>query len=142
MGWISCTSTRSRKVFCSGEKKEPRIQFRRDTVGCGSMNLFNRESPRINANRIFLAFGCSAPAYRLRRNRTLSGKMLGKNPPAGFSHTRILSFFFFLIGVRGSDCGVDAESGNPQLSKSLICDPARSGPRWNILFAETPYVSM
>jgi len=55
------------------------------------MNLFNRESPRIFANRIFLAFGGSAPAYRLRRNRPLTGKMLGKNPPAGFS---IVSSFF------------------------------------------------
>jgi len=45
----------------------------------------NRESPRILANRIFLASSCSAPAYRLRRNRTPSGKMLGKNPRAGFS---------------------------------------------------------
>jgi len=52
---------------------------------CGCMKLLNRESPRINANRIFLAPSCSAPAYRLRRNRTPSGKMLGKNPRAGFS---------------------------------------------------------
>ena len=34
-----------------------------------------RESPQINANRIFLAPSCSAPAYRLRRNRTPSGKV-------------------------------------------------------------------
>ncbi|MPL72568.1 hypothetical protein SDC9_18353 [bioreactor metagenome] len=38
------------------------IQFGKGMAGCGNMNLFNRESPRINANRIFLAFGCSAPA--------------------------------------------------------------------------------
>ena len=73
----------------------------------------NRESPRINANRIFLAFGCSAPAYRLRRNRTLSGKMLGKNPRAGFSYHIFPSSFF------ESGCG-DATS-------------ARSVPRWGYL---------
>ena len=68
----------------------------------------NRESPRINANRIFLAPSCSAPAYRLRRNRTPSGKvhelkaretsqeplalgqMLGKNRRAGFSLRKLL----------------------------------------------------
>ena len=69
------------------------IRFGKEFVGCGSMNLFNRESPRIFANRIFLAFVGSAPAYRLRRNRPLTGKMLGKNPPAGFSIVLILSFF-------------------------------------------------
>ncbi len=36
-------------------------------------------------------------------------------------------------GVRGSDYEVDAESGRPQLSKSLICDPARSVPLWRYL---------
>jgi len=64
--------------------------------------------PRINANRIFLAPSCSAPAYRLRRNRTSSGKvhelkaretsqeplalgqMLGKNRRAGFSLRKLL----------------------------------------------------
>jgi len=66
-------------------------------VGRGHKRKTNRESPRINANRIFLAFGCSAPADRLRRNRTLTGKMLGKNPRAGFSIVLILSFLF---GVR------------------------------------------
>ena len=50
----------------------------------------HRESPRIFANRIFLAPSCSAPAYRLRRNRTPSGKMLGKNPRAGFSFKLVL----------------------------------------------------
>jgi len=58
------------------------------------MRLVNRESPRILANRIFLAPSCSAPAYRLRRNRTQSGKMLGKNPRAGFSHLILYSSFF------------------------------------------------
>jgi hypothetical protein len=56
----------------------------------------NRESPRILANRIFLAPSCSAPAYRLRRNRTPSGKMLSEKPvrklsvcsPFRFAHLR------------------------------------------------------
>jgi hypothetical protein len=61
------------------------IQFGKGIPGCGNLNLFNRESPRINANRIFLAPSCSAPADRLRRNRTPSGKMLKKNRRAGFS---------------------------------------------------------
>jgi len=72
-----------------------RWYFREGVVECGYMrkptaNL--RELTRINANRIFLAFGCSAPAYRLRRNRTLSGKMLRKNRRAGFSFC--VAFFF------------------------------------------------
>ena len=64
-------------------------QFGMEVVGCGHMNLFNRESPRIYANRIFLAPSCSSPADRLRRNRTPSGKMLRKNPRAGFSFISI-----------------------------------------------------
>ena len=44
----------------------------------------NRESPRIIANRIFLASSCSASAYRLRKNRTPSGKMLSKKPVCRF----------------------------------------------------------
>jgi hypothetical protein len=60
----------------------------------------HRESPRINANRIFLAFGDSAPAYRLRRNRPLTGKMLGKNPRAGFSIVLNLSFLIWGAGPR------------------------------------------
>ncbi len=43
------------------------ILFGKGMAGCGDKRLFNRESPRINANRIFLAPSCSAPAYRLRR---------------------------------------------------------------------------
>ena len=58
-------------------------------VGCvWKHEIAHRESPRILANRIFLAFGCSAPAYRLRRNRTLSGKMLSKKPACGFFNTQ------------------------------------------------------
>jgi len=39
-------------------------KYRREgKVGCGHMRLFNRESPRIFANRIILAPSCSAPAY-------------------------------------------------------------------------------
>ena len=38
------------------------IQFERGITGRGRKRIFNRESPRINANRIFLAFGCSASA--------------------------------------------------------------------------------
>jgi len=72
-------------------KKESSSHSGKELAGCGDKRLFNRESPRINTNRIFLTFGCSAPAYRLRRNRTLSWKMLGKNPRAGFS---IVSLFF------------------------------------------------
>ena len=53
--------------------------------------IVKRESPRINANRIFLAPSCSAPAYRLRRNRTPSGKMLPEKPACGF--------FFYLPGI-------------------------------------------
>ncbi len=30
----------------------------------------------------------------------------------------LIIYIFFLIGVQGSDCGVEVESGNPQLSKS------------------------
>ena len=60
------------------------IQFGKGIPGCGNLNLFNRESPRINANRIFLAPSCSAPAYRLRRNRTPSGKMLSEKPACRF----------------------------------------------------------
>jgi len=70
------------------------------------MRLFNRESPRILANRIFLAPSCSAPAYRLRRNRTPSGKILGKNRRAGFSY-HILHSSFFELGVRGRDFGAE-----------------------------------
>ena len=40
---------------------------------------------------------------------------------------------FSEFGVRESDCGVGAESGRPQLSKSLIWNPARSPTRWDIL---------
>jgi len=83
---------RSYAVFSS-------IQFGKGKAGCGDKRLFNRESPRIFANRIFLAPSCSAPAYRLRRNRTPSGKMLGKNPPAGFSFG--VSFVFILIRGAG-----------------------------------------
>ena len=86
--------------------------------------IAHRESPRILANRIFLAFGDSAPAYRLRRNRPLTGKMLGKNPRAGFSIVLNLSFF---IRCAESDCGVDSESGRPQLSKPKVCELARGG---------------
>jgi len=59
----------------------------------------NRESPRINANRIFLTPACSAPAYRLRRNRTPSGKMLKKNRRAGFSKKNISCFISFFTKV-------------------------------------------
>jgi len=53
----------------------------------------NRESPRINANRIFLAPSCSAPADRLRRNRTPSGKMLWEKPACGFFFLYVIFFF-------------------------------------------------
>jgi len=45
-------------------------------------------------------------------------------------------YSLFDFGVRGSDCGLDAESGRPQLSKSLICDSVRSVPRWRYLIFE------
>jgi len=68
----------------------------------------NRESPPIFTNRIFLAPSCSAPAYRLRRNRTPSGKMLSEKPACGFFFFMIVSFnsnVFF--GVRGRDSGAE-----------------------------------
>ena len=58
------------------------------------MRLFNRESPRILANRIFLAPSCSAPADRLRRNRTPSGKMLSEKPACRF----FLKVILYLCG--------------------------------------------
>ena len=69
------------------------IQLGKGIAGCGDKRLFNRESPRINANRIFLAPACSAPADRLRRNRTPSGKMLRKNRRAGFSLRNLLILY-------------------------------------------------
>ena len=54
---------------------------------CGCIRK-NRESPQINANRIFLAPSCSAPADRLRRNRTPSGKMLSEKPACRFFYPR------------------------------------------------------
>ncbi|MPL99500.1 hypothetical protein SDC9_45718 [bioreactor metagenome] len=51
----------------------------------------NRESPRINTNRIFLTFGCSASAHRLRRIAPSLEKCYRKNPRAGFS---VDSLFF------------------------------------------------
>ena len=83
---------------------------------------------------------------RLRRNRTLSGKvhelkaretsqeplalgqMLGKNPRAGFSYVLIIS-----INI--------CKRGGPIPFLDLGCGaatPAWSGPRWSILFAEGP----
>jgi len=64
---------------------DPRLNpLREGGFWCGLMRLVNRESPRILANRIFLAFGCYAPADHLRKNRTLSGKMLLEKPACGF----------------------------------------------------------
>ena len=54
------------------------IQFGKGMAGCRNMRLFNRESPRILANRIFLAPPCSASADRLRRIARRLEKCWGK----------------------------------------------------------------
>ena len=91
----------------------------------------HRESPRINANRIFLAFGDSAPADRLRRNRPLTGKMLGKNPPAGFSIVLNLSF---LIRGAGGDCGLPAGAASDEQTDGLRSGAERPAVEHRICF--------
>jgi len=94
---LACSQTRQRDSQKGGQGRKDRggvhERFGKE-YGCVWMyEKKNRESPPIFANRIFLAPSCSAPAYRLRRNRTPSGKMLGKNRRAGFSFW--LSFILF-----------------------------------------------
>ena len=55
------------------------IQFGKGMVGCWHMRFFNRESPRILANRIFLAPSCSAPAYACKSKICVP-------PQMGFAH--------------------------------------------------------
>ncbi|ABN06969.1 hypothetical protein Mlab_0798 [Methanocorpusculum labreanum Z] len=50
-----------------------------------------------------------------------------EKPARGFF---FLFVIFFSFRGAGGDCGLDAESGRPQLSKPKICDPAWSVPRW------------
>jgi hypothetical protein len=75
--------------------------------------------PRILTNRIFLAPSCSAPAYRLRRNRTPSGKMLRKNRRAGFSI--VLNLSFLIRGAGGRLRRGARRGGNILFSEAYIC---------------------
>jgi len=109
---------RVRQSFRHKRKNQPRIpanlresHFPCVRVLCSGLCV-QIEDLRAASNRLCL-FG-----LRLRRNRTLSGKMLGKNPPAGFSSLILYSSFL----IRGA---------GPRLRRGA----ARGG---DILFAEGP----
>ena len=72
---------------------------KRDKYRCGTREKTNRESPQINANRIFLAPSCSAPAYRLRRIARRLEKCCRKNRRAGFS----LNLLLFLCNRKNNE---------------------------------------
>jgi len=59
-------------------------------LGVETRDKTNRESARINANRIYLAPSCSAPADRLRRIARRLEKCYRKNRLAGFSLRKLL----------------------------------------------------
>ncbi len=81
--------------------------------------VYEIKEPRINANRIFLAPSCSAPADRLRRNRTSSGKMLMEKPACGF----FCSFIIFSITQK--EGGKERKTGTPVFQTAFFqttCD--------------------
>jgi hypothetical protein len=68
-------------------------------AGFGHMRLFNRESPLIFANRIFLAPPCSAPAYACKSKICVPPQM-GK-AHLGFAYAESHAVWKSAIGKTG-----------------------------------------
>ncbi len=109
------------------------VKFGKGKVWCGSLRKPTANLRELTRIAFFLRSGallrliaCAGIAPSLEK--------CWEKPARGF-FSYSYSIFLFLIGVRGGDCGLDAESGRPQQSKFLICDPVRSVPRWGILIS-------
>jgi len=124
------------------------VKFGKGKVWCGSLRKPTANLRELTRIAFFLRSGALLRLIACAGIAPSLEKCWGKTRPRVFL---ILALYLsFFIWVRGSDCGLPA--GRPQLrrvgdevddlsrarpclaSKSLICDPARSGPRWGVLF--------